>query len=500
LLDGVNLEDPGSYLRRESLVQKTIGLARQSGLLIVCSPPGTGKTSLIQLVNQNLQDTADEGRSCKGFILRPSRPNKPAFDLFDFVRSRTGVSYEDKTLTTELQAYSEVWLLFDDAQKLYGDQFNDFWEDVVKTRTSIGFGLRTKVVVVVSATYYLTIEADSPVSFQSEPRVGMYDLLLSASEASDLFNLRSLYPGWHDFKAALFYLTNGAAAAFAIGLNLIGDMSLNVDYRIGSLSERAAMEELIEGMGFLDRLSHCFPARSVDANSHKIIFDSIVEAYRVDVGGPSATSIVGVIPINKLKEAGILSNNNRFTSPAAARFYYSKLFPRASLGTEPPESLDQLIIQATSKLSARRLRVSCQKNANGEMQTPKGVVYQQLFHEAISALLPTSYRIIPELGTEALIRGEVKTGELDFYIRNGSKWGLELLRDGDKIGGHLGRIPGKYRNVVADEWLVVDCCIHPSVPKKRAYNRCSLVFSENFRSCQCYLRLSLQPIAIQLME
>ena len=87
--------------------------------------------------------------------------------------------------------------------------------------------------------------------------------------------------------------------------------------------------------------------------------------------------------------------------------------------------------------------MACQKNAHGEMQTPKEAVYQQLFHKAISALLPTTYHIIPELGTEAVIDGKLKTGELDFYIRNGTKWGLELLRDGDKIGEHLDRIPGK---------------------------------------------------------
>jgi len=84
------------------------------------SPPGTGKTSLIQLIIQNLQGAADNSRSCVGSILGPSRPSKPGFALFDFVKSRTGVSYEDKALKSELQAYSEVWLLFDDAQKLYG--------------------------------------------------------------------------------------------------------------------------------------------------------------------------------------------------------------------------------------------------------------------------------------------------------------------------------------------------------------------------------------------
>ena len=279
LLDGVSLEDPGSYLRREPLVEKAIGLARQSGILIVVSPPGTGKTSLMQLVIQNLQDTADNGRGCRGFFLRPSRPNKPDFDLFDFVKSKTGVCYEDKALKPELHAFSEVWLLFDDAQKLYGDQFKDFWEDVVKTHTSIGFGHRTKVVVVVSATYYLTTEADSPVSFQTLPRIRMDDLLLSESEASALFNLRSLFPNWQEYKKTLFYLTNGAIAAFASGLNLIAEKSLHVDYRAEGtgLDERAAMEELIEGVGFLDGLSRCFPIRSVDANSHRIIFDAIVK-------------------------------------------------------------------------------------------------------------------------------------------------------------------------------------------------------------------------------
>jgi hypothetical protein len=69
----------------------------------------------------------------------------------------------------------------------------------------------------------------------------------------------------------------------------------------------------------------------------------------------------------------------------------------------------------------------------------------------LARLLPASYRIIPELGTEALLHGEVVTGELDFSIRNGKKWAAELLRDGDMIGEHLGRIPGKYKNVVADE-------------------------------------------------
>ena len=121
------------------------------------------------------------------------------------------------------------------------------------------------------------------------------------------------------------------------------------------------------------------------------------------------------------------------------------------------------------------------------VQSPKEAVHQQLFHEAIASLLPVSYRIIPELGTQAKIDGKVVTGELDFYIKNGQKWALELLRDAKGRKEHLNRIPGKYREVVADAWLVVDCRVGVVVPN-RINNLCTLVFSDDFRSCKCYMR------------
>jgi nucleoside-triphosphatase THEP1 len=102
-LDGLDLDDPDSYLHREPLVEKAIAVAQKSSLLIVSSPPGTGKTSLIQLIIQKLENTS--GDNCVGFILRPSQPNKQGFDLFDFVETRTGVSYDRKNLAPKLQTF-----------------------------------------------------------------------------------------------------------------------------------------------------------------------------------------------------------------------------------------------------------------------------------------------------------------------------------------------------------------------------------------------------------
>ena len=121
-------------------------------------------------------------------------------------------------------------------------------------------------------------------------------------------------------------------------------------------------------------------------------------------------------------------------------------------------------------MSARRLRNSCEEK-DGEKKSPKEAVYQQLFHEAIATLLPIDYSIIPELGTEAEVDGKVVTGELDFYIKNGKKWAIELLRDGDGIGEHLRRIGGKYQNVVADLYHHCPTCFFICCHQTKKYIR-----------------------------
>lgn len=360
VMDGIKVEDPQSYLGRVSLVQKAIDLARQAGILVISSPPGTGKASLLQLMMKSLRQKKEEDNiNIYGVIVRPSRPSKPEFDLFDYVRDRIGVCYDEKVICDNLQSYSEIWLLFDDAQRLCRQKFHEFWQDVVKTHNSIGFGGGVSVVVVVSATYYLTNEDDYPISLRCQPRIEVEDLLLTQDEAKELFELRFVYPKWHTYESVLFHLTNGNAAAFALGMDLIAFKTLTVDNKAEErLEEESAVQELFEGTAFLESLERCFPLKTLDAESHLQILDSIVHAYKVDVGEGFTPSALDTDSINKLKKAGILSKNNRFTSPAAASFYYSFVFPRASLCSEPPETLTGLVTRATSKLSARRLRVA----------------------------------------------------------------------------------------------------------------------------------------------
>lgn len=71
---------------------------------------------------------------------------------------------------------------------------------------------------------------------------------------------------------------------------------------------------------------------------------------------------------------------------------------------------------------------------------------------------PNTYRCGPPLFLSLTQRSW--TGELDFYINGTSKWALEMLRNGAKVGEHMQRFDennGKYRKVNMSDYLVVDC-------------------------------------------
>lgn len=73
-LNGINEDEPETYIRREDLVSNAIAIARQGRFLVVGSPPGTGKTALSQLIQQKLKEEndSDHGESIRGYRLRPA--------------------------------------------------------------------------------------------------------------------------------------------------------------------------------------------------------------------------------------------------------------------------------------------------------------------------------------------------------------------------------------------------------------------------------------------
>jgi hypothetical protein len=191
--------------------------------------------------------------------------------------------------------------------------------------------------------------------------------------------------------------------------------------------------------------------------------------------------------------AGLLTSRGTFSTVAASWYYNRRCFPNRA--ARAPGGVDELVIEATKLISARRLN-DAQVNGNG---LPKEAAFQHLFNEAMSQLLPLDNFIIPELNT--LVRnppnGPDVTGELDFYVNGRLKWGIELLRDGKGIGEHIGSFDeysGKYRKVDMLAYLVVDCRGPRVGGVQPSESRCTLYFSDDFTHCACEMRLD--PVRI----
>mmetsp|Transcript_41206 Transcript_41206/g.46035 ORF Transcript_41206/g.46035 Transcript_41206/m.46035 type:complete len:217 (+) Transcript_41206:182-832(+) len=172
-VDGINVDEPGTFIARKKLVARAIGLARESRFLVVGSPPGTGKTVLLQLIQEKLREENEANTSGKirGYNLRPSQVHKNT-DLFEYVAKNTGVCLDEYKLTGKARDCSQVWLLFDDAQRLYGSKFFDFWEHVTKQKQAISkaFGKKKSSLLFSQLT---TCRIKVNLQFVSQTRIGL---------------------------------------------------------------------------------------------------------------------------------------------------------------------------------------------------------------------------------------------------------------------------------------------------------------------------------------
>ena len=72
-MQGIDTKRPNTFIARDGLVTDALQKTRKGRILVVGSPPGTGKTSLSQLLQEKLRIEKDESQKrIKGFYLRPT--------------------------------------------------------------------------------------------------------------------------------------------------------------------------------------------------------------------------------------------------------------------------------------------------------------------------------------------------------------------------------------------------------------------------------------------
>lgn len=497
-VDGILLSAPN--LERSDLVEHIVNIASVNSFVVLGSPPATGKTSLLQLIWKFLS----KRRNASAISVHYIKLRDSGFDaVMNQLKDECGIDLVRSCLTKHpSHNRGQVWLLLDDAQSIYGEQYLPFWDVFVKGMPVIAPNLFEKFHCIISATYDLSTHK-SPVDFASFPRIpsGRSDILrISTDEANALYSMRTKDKPWEEwevFRDTLVQLSKGHIGVLIQGIRLLEEESKNSPLQ--NFCEEGAIE-CLHGRPFFERLRRCFAAKSTYDNIGRLGLLSAIEYEGINAleSVDCENELLGE-SIQQLKRTGVLDHSGRFTCPAAFQYYYNELFP--SRGSENPKTIEDLVERSIKSLSAAKLRAT-----RDDGNFPKEAAFQHLFCEAMFRQLKPDVVLIPEMTTKLPnSEGASAAGSLDFYINGSLKWAIELLRKGNKFGEHASRFNqnfGKYRSVKPSAYLLLDF----RGPKKRrgnvqqSENRCTLYFADDFRSCTCQMRLDTELKTWDLKE
>ncbi|KAJ7602051.1 hypothetical protein DFH06DRAFT_1024354, partial [Mycena polygramma] len=159
-----------------------------------------------------------------------------------------------------------------------------------------------------------------------------------------------------------------------------------------------------------------------------------------------------------------------FSSPLhAARLSYLLTGPRTLSAEYASLSLRDFVIRVFSRFNGDNLQCPDRRiNERGEISVPEAAYVHEFYRACNEMTGGGGLWLSPEFGTS-----QGRAGRVDFYV--GSKrWGIEFLREGDDIEGHLARFNEEgayYPWTVAgtiQEWVVVDCRMYSTPGKKLA--------------------------------
>jgi hypothetical protein len=442
-IDGIALGT--EHLKRNELVAKLQNLVSSNSIVLLTSPAASGKSSLFKLYKAATENVKVVGIS----FLSEKTP-------FELLKAK-GIDLEGENIKEELSQKNVVFFL-DDAQKKYCEV--SFWEALVK---ATGIWIPEKIKFIISATHSLSGGNQSPVEFQSLPRLTRMDFLLTDEEAYRFLELSQIgLPAnireHRILKDILVRDSGGLVGALRLAINSLKGAFHS--YKNAPIQESLCLQYCLS-LPFVENMARCFG--SVHSYPSGEDFKRFLKNCLSDEKVP--LKFLANQQDNdtylSLKKSGILVGppdaNFGFSSQLAKRYYFRWIFPNRSETT--PTTLRELIMNVIGNMSATILKNSTQCN-----DFPKEAVFQHLFMEGLASFTPPNCHICPELSkifpeTTNANTQQAIPGAIDFYLNSSLRWGIELLVNGGGIGEHINRFTppdGKYTALAVSDFTVVD--------------------------------------------
>jgi hypothetical protein len=491
--DGINLAS-GFFVKRSKIVREIISTAKIHQQIVVSSPPATGKTSLITLVEAEILENENTEEVVNIVLIREQYGGAATLRT---IRKLVGIDEEGAVVVNELRKAPPSWLIIDDAQSGYTPEYAPVWEFIIKD-----LKYNPGIKVIISATHTM-ITLGSPADISGLLHV--FDNF-SKSEVSALIQeFCAVYPEfgtweqyWDMVKELSFLHQQGDPDGASL-LHQQGDsdgdehVRFHVGVVVKCISRLPNLRkdkhspvgevEALSGLrhrAFLDGLGRCF------AVNEDMISDPVMRASLTGVMLGDQTEGVPRM-LEPFVRAGVLNKMGAFSCQAAHWFY--NLIHFEGRPNEIPSSIEVLVERAVTSLSASRLK-GCVQNGLFPVETS----FQHLLNETLTMHLPITASLKSEYRTKAEgFLGNMERGFIDFYINDRVKWAIELLRLGHTLKEHRNRfhpISRKYRELPTKRYLVIDICGPKEVGNivRPSDDLCVLYFSAQWNTCVIQMR------------
>ncbi|RKP17988.1 hypothetical protein ROZALSC1DRAFT_23665 [Rozella allomycis CSF55] len=455
-LDGINLQTP--HLQRSGLLAKLCGMYESSSFVLLSSPSGSGKTSLLNLF---------AARMDIGCIYISCLDEEET--LSDLLKPH-GIDLKNETVTDDRPRV----IMLDSAQKTYGEK--EDWTILIKNLSrSIP---QTKFII--AASHSLEGDHDTPVEFDSFPTLGRRDFLLIDKDATQLLTSNNGLglPNHLQFASLVSCITsecNGLIATLRLAITTI---------EIAYIEKNPTESELLQF--YLSRrmtqvMARCF------GSAHKKVPDHLKCHLISCLNGPCDMPNEKDEYLILLQKCGILVTNGTkfdYSSPLARRYFFRWLFPIRYINN--PSTIKELIIKAIEHMSASFLKQCTPSN-----DFPKEAVFQQLLLQGFAKNTKPDCVICPELSKRFPPFETDPNREIDFYLNGSLRWGIQLHIKGRGVGEHLERFTphDKYAPLDVSDYAVVDFRVNETgecTNVQRHAKRISVFFKKgDFSSCKC---------------
>jgi hypothetical protein len=478
-------------LNRERLLESFLNRLRTDPVIFVRGPPSSGKTSTSALLEKYILQRLPGIRVVMVSVLWLPRMQDMHVD--DVWIQLFGISFNSWIIQAN---HVQSVIIFDETQMLYcSEGFGSFW-DMIKSIVQAGSVIKVKFILFSAYGYRGALHGKgTPIDIPEKFCLGLPDLCFDENETrqfiSRYFQSQCVTLENDEMAASLlFNLTTGHPGVCSNIVDCVFNRMLPRFRQSGASNCVLSTRDLCKYLCSNKFYHSLFQYRAFNNFARVDRFDYFSEVKNLFNKGCLGGELPDLIP--QMLTDGIIrqSANGQsfvFFSPVAA-MCVKKFFLGSFTHGQDPSTLQELVFYTCRNMSKRTLCSSLGRSSNSS-RTPLERLWQMEFWRSASMLIDPYSVLSPDVGSLFGVKGY-----LDFTIQChynhrthsfDSFWGVELLREGQKISEHVARFDpshGRYRELVSllNDFLVVD--FRQKEPSVMLPSVLYVVYSDDFSS------------------